>query len=82
MLAEHETLLEVLGEKTEACDALETSLRAATERAERCDATDAPVFERDGFETVRRRGWRDAYAATLTHAAFAEGRVELEPADD
>ena len=77
LLADHETLLEVLGEKTETCDALGASLRAAT--------ADALDFERvlDGRKTsVRRSGRRDAYFATLTHAAFAGKRVELEPADD
>ena len=42
---DHETLLEMLGEKTETCDSLETSLRLATERLERRDVTDAsPCF--------------------------------------
>ena len=94
LAADHETLLEMLGEKTETCDSLETSLRLATERLERRDVTDArlrvsrPVFHnRGGSSRVtndeKRPSRRDAYVATLTHAVFvARGGSELEPADD
>ena len=91
LAADHETLLEMLGEKTETCDVLETSLRLATERLERRDATDArfdvsrPGFNSGGSarKTTRRPSRRDAYVATLTHAVFvARGGSELEPTDD
>ena len=93
LAADRETLLEMLGEKTETCDSLETSLRLATERLERRDATDAlrvsrPVsHNRGGRSRVtndeKRPSRRDAYVATLTHADFvARGKSELEPADD
>ena len=93
LAADRETLLEMLGEKTETCDSLETSLRLATERLERRDATDAlrvsrPVsHNRGGRSRVtndeKRPSRRDAYVATLTHAVFvARGKSELEPADD
>ena len=92
---DHATLLEMLGEKTETCDVLETSLRLATERLERRDATDArfDVSRRSGFNSgggggsslrkTTRPSRRDAYVATLTHAVFvARGGSDLEPADD
>jgi hypothetical protein len=94
LAADHETLLEMLGEKTETCDVLETSLRLATERLERRDATDArfDVSRRSGFNSggsggsarkTTRPSRRDAYVATLTHAVFvARGGSDLEPADD
>ena len=90
LLAEHETLLEVLGEKTEACDGLEKALRAVTERVERRDAMDAMDFHlapgsgSSGARTTfaRRSGRRDAFLTTLTHAAFVAGGLEVDPADD
>jgi chromosome segregation ATPase len=93
LAADRETLLEMLGEKTETCDSLETSLRLATERLERRDATDAlrvsrPVSHNRGGRSrmtrdEKRPSRRDAYVATLTHAVFvARGGSELEPADD
>jgi len=93
LAADHETLLEMLGEKTETCDVLETSLRLATERLERRDATDARFdVSRPGFNSggsarktknEKRPSRRDAYVATLTHAVFvARGGSELEPTDD
>ena len=93
LAADRETLLEMLGEKTETCDSLETSLRLATERLERRDATDAlrvsrPVSHNRGGRSrmtndEKRPSRRDAYVATLTHAVFvARGKSELEPADD
>ena len=95
LAADHETLLEMLGEKTETCDSLETSLRLATERLERRDVTDAlsvsvsqPVSHNRGGRSrmtndEKRPSRRDAYVATLTHAVFvARGGSELEPADD
>ncbi len=90
LAADHETLLEMLGEKTETCDVLETSLRLATERLERRDATDArfdvsqPGFNSGGSaRKTTRPSRRDAYVATLTHAVFvARGGSELEPTDD
>ena len=94
LAADHETLLEMLGEKTETCDVLETSLRLATERLERHrDATDAARFDVSqpgpGFNSggsarkTTRPSRRDAYVATLTHAVFvARGGSELEPTDD
>ena len=83
----------MLGEKTETCDVLETSLRLATERLERRDATDARFdVSRPGFNSggsggsarkTTRPSRRDAYVATLTHAVFvARGGSDLEPADD
>jgi hypothetical protein len=83
----------MLGEKTETCDVLETSLRLATERLERRDATDARFdVSRPGFNSggsggsarkTMRPSRRDAYVATLTHAVFvARGGSDLEPADD
>jgi hypothetical protein len=92
LLAEHETLLEVLGEKTEACDGLEKALRDLTERVERRDAMDAMDFhlapERFGSSgakkttVARRSGRRDAFLTTLTHASFVAGGLEIDPADD
>ena len=86
LLAEHETLLEVLGEKTEACDGLEKALRDLTERVERRDAMDALDFalapNRLGSSGARRSGRRDAFLTTLTHASFVAGGLEIDPADD
>jgi len=95
LAADHETLLEMLGEKTETCDVLETSLRLATERLERRDARFDARFDdvsRPGFNSggsarktknEKRPSRRDAYVATLTHAVFvARGGSELEPTDD
>jgi len=91
LAADHETLLEMLGEKTETCDVLETSLRLATERLERFDVSTDARFDvsRPGFNSggsarkTTRPSRRDAYVATLTHAVFvARGGSELEPTDD
>ena len=86
LLAEHETLLEVLGEKTELIDGLEKTLRDLTERVERRDAMDALDFalapNRLGSSGARRSGRRDAFLTTLTHASFVAGGLEIDPADD
>jgi hypothetical protein len=86
LLLEHETLLEVLGEKTELIDGLEKTLRGVTERVERRDAMDALDFalapNRLGSSGARRSGRRDAFLTTLTHASFVAGGLEIDPADD
>jgi DNA repair exonuclease SbcCD ATPase subunit len=88
LLAEHETLLEVLGEKTELIDGLEKTLRDLTERVERRDAMDALDFalapNRLGSSGAQksRPGRRDAFLTTLTHASFVAGGLEFDPADD
>jgi hypothetical protein len=85
LLLEHETLLEVLGEKTELIDGLEKALRDLTERVERRDAMDfALVSNRFGSSGAQksRSGRRDAFLTTLTHASFVAGGLEIDPADD
>jgi len=88
LLLEHETLLEVLGEKTELIDGLEKALRDLTERVERRDAMDAMDFalvsNRFGSSGAQksRSGRRDAFLTTLTHSAFVAGGLEIDPADD
>ena len=88
LLVEHETLLEVLGEKTELIDGLEKALRDLTERVERRDAMDAMDFalvsNRFGSSGAQksRSGRRDAFLTTLTHASFVAGGLEIDPADD
>lgn len=90
MLLEHETLLEVLGEKTELIDGLEKALRDLTERVERRDAMDAMDFalvsNRFGSSGAQKKngrsGRRDAFLTTLTHASFVAGGLEIDPADD
>jgi hypothetical protein len=86
LLVEHETLLEVLGEKTELIDGMEKTLRDLTERVERRDAMDALDFalapNRLGSSGARRSGRRDAFLTTLTHASFVAGGLEIDPADD